>query len=211
VRVIFLDPESPAANTREIFESNPNHLVPVFTRAAIQVPLAQASLFRRECRNLHIRLAPDMPCYLIFNQREMLFHPYLTSAVGPEMEVLLAVEGSDMYKYGVRHFENYWQGRWVLFDFGNVLVNFDHTLVSAKLWEHLAKSELPPTPMPTREAIHSFFFELRSKKPSRNQEMDLGNHEIEWLRTEYCDWSGSSIDAMKFQGSCPFYAQRRTA
>jgi FMN phosphatase YigB (HAD superfamily) len=199
VRVLFLDPDSPAAHTREIFETKPNRSVPVFTRAAIRTTLGQARLFRNSNRNLHIRLAPEMPCCLFFNQNEMLSHPYLSSAVGPETEVTWSVKGSNTYENGECHFENHWQSRWVLFDFGNVLVNFDHALISAKLWEYLAKSNAPPTPMPTRELIHSFFFDSRGKKPSRNVEIELGRHNIEWLRTEFCDWSGGSIGPERFQ------------
>lgn len=186
---MFLDPESPAAYTREIFESDPHHPPPVPTRAVIQATLGQARSFRDRDHNpnLHIRLAPEMPCFLLFNQVEMLIHPYLTSAVGRATEVAIAMIGSSDYDNGIKHFDNYWNGRWVLFDLGNVLITFDHTGVSTELWKWFVKSG-SISEVPTREAIHSFFFgEQSAGRESRNHQTERGQH-LEPVWGEFCNW-----------------------
>jgi FMN phosphatase YigB (HAD superfamily) len=198
VRVTFLDPESEAAHARGIFETRPDRPVPVNTPSLIRTLLDQARSFRRQHPNLHIRLTPEAPCYLFFNQEEMLYHPYLTSTVGPDTEVCLARQGSKMYDYGVRHFESYWQGRWVLFDLGNVLVGFEHGHVSKRLEAHLAGAAA--SSRRTKAEIHSFFFDARGDKPSRNQLMDLGRYTIEQLAAEFRAWSSCTIDLAAFQG-----------
>src|SRR5262245_62086698 len=113
--------------------------------------MGQAQRFMQGAKNLHVRVAGEAASFLFFNQDEMLCHSYLTSRVGPDTHVSLTSLGSPMYRAGQEHFENIWRGRWILFDLGNVLINFDHGQVSSKLWEFLSNVEPLPAPMPSRD------------------------------------------------------------
>src|SRR5260221_773141 len=105
-----------------------------------------------------------------------------------------------MYKYGVLHFEALWADRWVLFDMDKVLISFDRKLVSSKLLEYMSKNESPPSPNLKHEAIHNFFFDVQTTGLSRKDELDLGRHKLDWLRSEFCKAFPCSIDPITFRG-----------
>jgi FMN phosphatase YigB (HAD superfamily)/class 3 adenylate cyclase len=197
VRVLFLNPDQVSRKVREAFETRPRE-VRVYTEHAIRLSLEAAADYRR-FRNVHTRTAAEIPCFLFFNQEEMLCHPYLNSAVGPATEVILTVEGNRTYVDGASHFENLWADRWVLFDLGNVLVDFDHSLVSTKLWEHLSRTAAAGWSVPTSAVINDFFFGREPDGLSLNDELDLGRHSLEWLREKFCDKFGCSIESDIFR------------
>lgn len=186
IRVLYLDPQSPAAFAREVFENQPDRKDQVATRDEIRNSVAKARTNRDACPNLFIRMACEMPGYCFFNQEEMLHHPYLNSAVGADTRVTLAPAGSPTYRHARQHFENHWRGRWILMDLGNVLIRFDHKQVSAKLWKYLGDAQ-PSHDWPNPEVIHEFFFGRPEKGISRNEELEIRTHDLEWLHGEFCD------------------------
>src|SRR4051812_44638820 len=98
----------------------------------------------------------------------MVLHPYFSSVVGFETDVILAPKGSELYEAGRQHFENLWGNRWVIFDIGNVLMNFSHTVISTKLWEHLSKNERAGQSAPQQESIHEWIFNSMQGRLSPN-------------------------------------------
>lgn len=201
VRVLFLDPQSAAARAREVYESKADRRVPVYTCSTIETSLKQSHMLMGQYSQLRVRTTSEVPVYLFFNQEEMLFHPYFSSAVGQDTDAMLCARGTAMYETGRKHFENHWGERWVLLDLGNVLVTFDHTLVSAKLWEFLGKSVDPLESMPTVDEIHAFFFARENGKRSRNDELDLGHRDLEWLREAFCEQFACSVDSDTFSNA----------
>jgi HAD superfamily hydrolase (TIGR01509 family) len=198
IRVLYLDPQSPAAFAREVFENQPNRRDQVATRDEIKNSVAKARTNRDAYPNLFIRMAGEMPSYSFFNQEEMLHHPYLNSAVGADTRVTLAPAGSPTYAHARDHFENHWRGRWALMDLGNVLIRFDHKQISAKLWKYLGDTQ-PNQDWPNPEVIHEFFFGRPNGGVSRNEELEIRAHDIEWLHGEFCEEFRCEVPLIEFR------------
>ncbi len=198
VRLLFLDPESDVAFARETFETRPSRKSPVYTRGVIRACLANAQEKQKSFpKNLHIRVANEMPEFFARNHNESLGHAYLSSAVGADTQVAAAHNQSPSYRSGRDHFDNYWRHRWVLLDLGKVLIKFEHGLIAANLWKKMSERGIEP--LPTTKEIQDFFFEPREKQRSRNEELEIGRQEIDWLHNEYSRHFRDTISLEDFQ------------
>jgi HAD superfamily hydrolase (TIGR01509 family) len=184
VRVLYLDPASPSAFARETYEKNPIRKDTVSTAREITGSLDKATNSRTIHENLFIRTSYEVAIYMMYNQEEMILHPYLNSAVGNAINYVHVDSHSPLYAIGARHFENLWQGRWILLDLGKVLIPFNHDKVATEIWEFLTNTE------PSREwnanDFDSFLFKEKLEGGTRNELLETNDHGIEWLHDEFC-------------------------
>lgn len=184
VRVLYLDPASPSAFARETYELNPLREDVVATAREITNSLDKATNSRKIHDNLYIRTSYEIASYMLFNQEEMIFHPYLNSAVGNAINYVHVDVRSPLYAIGASHFENLWQGRWILLDLGKVLIPFNHDKVATEIWEFLTNTE------PSREwnaiDFDHFLFKEKLEGGTRNELLETNDHGIEWLHDEFC-------------------------
>lgn len=182
IRALLLSPNGVSAMTREAYEGRPDR-VNVATRSAIQTSVGPARQLAKRFATFHLRAAAEMPTFLFFNQSEMVCHPYFSSCVGPDTDVLLARAGSSLYERARKHFEDWWGDRWLLLDLGNVLVGFEHRQASVGLSKALR--EVSPVES-LEERIYEFLFAPAGQEYSRNDQLDLGRIDIAQLRQEFC-------------------------
>lgn len=85
--------------------------------------------------------------------------------------------------------------RWLLFDVGNVLIDFDHGRVSQQL-----VSLLPATGANTvrPDQIHDFIFGGQGNT-SRNARLDRGENNLEWLHSEVQNRFSLNISVTEFR------------
>jgi len=184
-RFLFLDPESPSALYRRTLEQNRLNSIGIITSSLG----AAFEIRNRAAARLRIRLAQDMPVFLCATSERAVCHPYLFSATGAKMPVETLRPNEELYKYVIKHFENLWGERWVLFDIGNVLLRFDHRRVSAAL------AKLLPAP---EDRLHQFIF-VTENGPSRNDLLDVGDKDLAWLREEVAREFGASVPLPVFE------------
>lgn len=191
-RFIFLDPSSGVARRRHIYEMNR-----VETFKAIEgCRDVAAGLCKEFPEQFQMRLSQDMPFFLCFNHESVICQPYLNTATGSETFTWqLAIGARQIVQH---HFESLWGNRWVLFDFGNVLVPFDHARVSRSLLTCLPRQLRA---VRQQEAVHSFIFGTTSGKPapSRNELLDRGDRDLVWLCNEFCQHFSVKISLEKFR------------
>ena len=203
VEVLFMDPDSEAAARREEFELMPFRIESsVATRSAIKATLELAiDKSRHPVNNLIIKkYQHDASCFLLFNDKEMVIHPYFTSITGPATETLLVPRGSMTYDGGRQHFENLWQAKWVLIDIGNVLIDFSHEKVSDFLVNYInTDSARLLGRKPSREELHEFLFGSQGSVISPNNDLDIGKKSLEDLCDELCAEFRFSIDIELFE------------
>ena len=181
-RFIFLDPASRNAVRRSGFERKRLGTIREINaclETARQVRLELGEMAKkdpaRKLGRLHIRLAPEMPCFLCLNGSTVLVHPYFTSVSGHEMPI--SVSAGESLERAQVHFEHLWGERWVLFDLGNVLIPFNHKRVSRGLVRFLPKGRQPKA---SAAQIHSFIFDSH-EGPSCNSQLDRGSKDLRWL------------------------------
>jgi glucose-1-phosphatase len=174
--LLFMNPNSKEAKRRDELESIWNRPSQIDTITTIRQMIASMKKFMKKSRLENIvwkEYSEDASCFILFNDEEMILHPFLTSAPGKEMETMLLSRKHHMFIACRNHFENLWRRRWVLFDLGGVLVDFDHGQIGT--W--LAKC-LKPTSTTTPADIRDFIF------PKLNLQIDRGRIDIAELLRE---------------------------
>lgn len=191
-RFIFLDTSSGAARRRHIYELG---VVETFNQIEGCKTVA-ASLCEEFQGQFQMRLSQDMPCFLCLNHESVMCQPFLNTETGSG--TFTWQMGAEAGKTMREHFESLWGTRWVLFDFGNVLVPFDHARVSRGLLRYLPVRK--PDPRKQNE-IHRFIFGSDPSEPgiSRNDQLDTGDRTIDWLWTEFCHAFSAKISLDDFR------------
>lgn len=190
VKMIFLDPDSPAAARRQIHETG--ILRPIEEIRNKQKAAKDLSI--RSGGKISYRTTSDLPCYLAFNDAEMIMHSYISTATGHSMPTIWLSSAQKAYQKAREHFERIWGNQtWVLFDLGNVLLNFDHGKISQGLLDYFPKDRQTPA---QEQEIHDFFF-LGSH--ARNNYLDRGRHDLGWLHGEFCRHFDVDIQLEQFQ------------
>jgi len=176
-KLIFLDPDSPAAARRRMHERGRLDTVDEI-RTKIKVAEKHA---RKLPGQITLQLTPDVSCFLCFNDEEVVIHPYLNSVTGHEMPILWATSGSHLYRWSREHFDKVWgQTRYFLFDLGNVLIDFDHRIVSQRLLEYFPRNRRNAV---LQEQLQRFIF-TDGGCNSLNSQLDRGKRDLVWLSNE---------------------------
>ena len=191
-RFIFLDPDSDVARRREIYET-----INVVTREEIRSCIGLADEFRRDFpKQFKMRLAQDMPFFVCLNHRRGICQPYFITRMG-QATVTWRIPDEVRNDFQ-KHFEKLWGPRWVLFDFGNVLVPFDHAEVSRQLQLSLPRHQRTVT---NRNQIHELLFKRNpSSGYSANELIEKGaDTDLRQICERFCKKFGVKISLARFQ------------
>jgi FMN phosphatase YigB (HAD superfamily) len=176
-KFIFLDPDSQATSRRGIWEH-----ARIETRDVIIGCIKTAKQLQTKYPGqVQIRVAQEMAVFLCMNEKQMVYHPYLSSIPGHATQTIFGQQGDEMYGHAREHFEKLWGDRWVLLDVGNVLVAFNHRRISAGLAKYVDSSRRNSR---LQSEIHSFIFDAAVGE-SRNAALDRGKQTIGWLHNEF--------------------------
>ena len=136
-KLIFLDPDSPNCARRAFYEAHP-HRLDTIRHVRDSIKAAHAL----DPQKVTLHLTPEVSTWMCFNKAEIVTHSYLNSIEGVETPSQSAPCGSRIYVAMVQHFKNLWGDRkWLLFDLGNVLIDFDHRKFSQRLVQSLQLTE----------------------------------------------------------------------
>jgi hypothetical protein len=104
-RVLLMDPASPAAQRRHVFESPRG----VDTLGQIKASLEAARLFAdRSGGKMDVKTCSDPSFFLLFNDIEMLVQPYFVTKTGHETYAVLVRAGDPTFEMAKKHFEELW-------------------------------------------------------------------------------------------------------
>ncbi len=191
-RFIFLDPSSGVARRRHIYELN---RVETFTQIESCRTIA-AGFCKKYPGRFQMRLSQDMPFFVCLNHENVICQPYFNTAVGAETFTWqLDLDARDEVQ---DHFESLWGTRWVLFDFGNLLVPFDHARVSRSLLKCLPRKQRD---VRSQERIHNFIFGADESIDgrSRNVLLERKERDLAWLWNGFRKEFSVTISLEKFR------------
>lgn len=85
---------------------------------------------------------------------------------------------------------------WILMDVGQVLIGFDHSVISARLVAECFPADRQS--VPDREAVEAFILGA-TDRPSPNSQVECGAKDIEWLSATVSEHFGVVIEPAQFE------------